>query len=172
LSSSCLCVFVVRSFSKNKLHLSEQIEQWLARIYVHAIRCAKVDQIRRTIAIRVGVDVAEATPRFQRRRAKCHGDVVDEQRPVGDAEAQVPTDFNPDVILKEHILKRLSPMKSQVVQVKDRFDSLSDFDINASVVNENSRIDEVRLPFSFTAAQTWQNAVRLNKSHAGLRQAN
>ena len=53
-------------------------------------------------------------------------------------------------------------MKPQVINIEDRFDSLRHFDINSAVINKNSWINEIRLPFDLAAAQAGQNAVRLN----------
>src|SRR6185369_2973239 len=78
----------------------------------------------------------------------------------------------PNLILKQDVLERLSAMKSQVVQVQDGLDSLRYFNIHPAVVNENSRIDEVRLPFGLAAAQTRQDAVCLHQTNTGLRQPN
>jgi len=50
-------------------------------------------------------------------------------------------------------------MKAQVIGVKDRFQPLRDFHINACVVDKNSRIDKVRLAFNLTAAQRGQKTV-------------
>jgi hypothetical protein len=75
-------------------------------------------------------------------------------------------------ILKQDVLKRLSTMEPQVIQVQDGFDSLRDLNVNARVVNKNPGINEVRLPFDLTAAQTGQNAIRLDQPDASLRQPN
>src|SRR5260370_34797334 len=62
-------------------------------------------------------------------------------------------------------------MKAQVVRVKNRFQTLRNFHVHARVVNKDSGIDEVRLPFDLAAAQAGQNAVRLHQTNSGLRQA-
>src|SRR6202521_2210396 len=62
-------------------------------------------------------------------------------------------------------------MKAQIVHVKDRFQTLRNFHVHARVVNKDSGIDEVCLPFDLAAAQAGQNAVRLYQADSGLRQA-
>src|SRR5437899_11696760 len=56
------CVSVADFFIglKNKLYLREQIEQRLARIDVHLVGRAELDQIRWTISVRSRVDVPNA----------------------------------------------------------------------------------------------------------------
>ena len=61
-------------------------------------------------------------------------------------------------------------METQIVNVEDRFHTLSDIGVDARVVNEDAGIDEVRLALSFAAAQTRQNAIRLDQANARLGQ--
>src|ERR1044072_1713358 len=62
-------------------------------------------------------------------------------------------------------------MKSQVIDIEHSFDSLCDFGIDAAAVDKNSRVNKVRLPFDFAAAEARQNTVRVHQADAGLRQA-
>src|SRR2546429_2544383 len=110
---------VLSSSSKNKLRLREQIEQRLARINDRVIRGAKLSQVRRTITRRAGVDVAKAAPGLQRRRAKRQCHVVNQERPVRDAQTVVPSNLMSNARLKQNVFKRFGAMKTQVVHVKD-----------------------------------------------------
>src|SRR5205807_7217728 len=105
--------------SKNKLHLTEQIEKRLARIDVDVVRRAKLRQVRRTIGVRSRIDVAKAPARLQSRRPKRQRQVIDQQRPVRDAQTQVPTNLVSNIRLKQNVFKRLSAMKSKIVYVDD-----------------------------------------------------
>src|SRR5213594_898736 len=63
-------------------------------------------------------------------------------------------------------------MKTQIVNIEDRFYSLGDLDVDAGVVNIDSGINEVRLAFDLTAAQSRQDAIWLDETDSGLSQAN
>src|ERR1051325_5860189 len=76
----------------------------------------------------------------------------------------------PNPILKQHVLERLSAMKSQVVHIEHRFDSLRDFRIYSAVINKDSGINKICLAFDLAAAQARQNTVRLHQADARLRQ--
>ena len=77
-----------------------------------------------------------------------------------------------NAILKEQQLQRLRPVKPQIVHIHNRLDTLRHFDIHARVVNKNSGINKIRLALNLAASQTRQQTVRLDQSHARLRQAN
>src|ERR1044072_1423124 len=74
--------------------------------------------------------------------------------------------------LKERVFKRLCAMKPQVVHIEYRLQSLRDFYIHTRVIDEDSGVYKIRLAFNLAAAQTRQNAVRLDQADARLRQAN
>ena len=107
-----LSVAGFRFISKNKFHLRKQIEQRLARIDVHIVGRAEFNQVWRTIRACRRKNIAKAVPGFQRRRAKCHRYVVDEQWPIGNPQTVVPTNLVTNVRLKQNVFKRFRAMKT------------------------------------------------------------
>src|SRR5436190_20479341 len=77
-----------------------------------------------------------------------------------------------DPILKQNVFQRLSAMKSQVINIEPRLDSLRDLGVGSAVVDKDSGINKIRLPFDLAAAQARQNTVRLHQAHTGLGQPN
>ena len=75
-------------------------------------------------------------------------------------------------VLKQHILERLRSMKPQIVDIENCFDSLSQLDVDAGVINVDAGIDKICLALNFAATQTWQHAVWLHEADACLRQTN
>ena len=73
--------------------------------------------------------------------------------------------------MKQNIFKRLGSMKSQIVGIKDRFNALRNFDIQARIVDKDPRIDEICLPLNLAASETRQKTVRLDQSDACLCQS-
>src|SRR5258708_33671309 len=61
-------------------------------------------------------------------------------------------------------------MKTQVVHIENCLQTLRYFHIDATVVNEDSGIDEVGLAFDLAAAKRRQDAVRLHQADTGLGQ--
>ena len=131
------------TISKNQLQLREQRIQRLARI--DHIRLAEIADVRRAVARAVSKNIAKTTARLQRRRPKRKRHVVNQKRPIGHAQTVVPTDVVANMILKQHVLQRLSAMKPQIVHIENCLDSLRDFDVDAGVVNKDSGIDKVCL---------------------------
>src|ERR1051325_5037461 len=76
----------------------------------------------------------------------------------------------PNPILKQNVLEWLSVMESQVIDIEHCFDSLSDLRVYSAVVDKDSGVNKIRLPFDFAAAQARQNAVGLHQPYAGLRE--
>src|SRR5437762_1047293 len=76
----------------------------------------------------------------------------------------------PNMILKEHVFKRFGTMKSEIINIEHSLQSLGDFGVDAAVIDKNSRVNKIRLPFDLAAAQTRQNAVWLHQSHTDLGQ--
>src|ERR1041385_6599504 len=149
---------LVVTFLKHKLRLREQIKEQLAGIDRHVIRRAELREIWWAVRVRSCVDIAKATTGLQRRRAKGQRHVIDQERSIRDAETDVPSNLVPNAILKQHVFKRLSTMKPQVVKIEHSLDALRDLGIDSTVVDKDSGINKIRLPFDLAAAQAWQKA--------------
>ena len=67
-----------------------------------------------------------------------------------------------NMILKENVFQWLRAMKPQIVHIENCFEALSNFSIDAYVVNKNSGINKIRLALSLAASQTRQEAVPLH----------
>src|SRR6266404_3200058 len=107
--SSCLCGFTLL---ENKLHLPEQRKQRLDRIDDSAVCCAKLAEICRAVAGRIRIDVAKAAPWFQCCCSKSQRHIINQQWPIGDANAIVPADLVSNVRLEENVFQRLSAMEA------------------------------------------------------------
>ena len=108
--------------SKYELRLPEQRVQHLLR--TDHIWLAKVFDARWAIARGVSKYVAEATTGLQRISTKGECEVIDQKRPVSDAQTVIKSDVVSNAILKQYQLEWLCPVKTQVVDVHHRFDSL------------------------------------------------
>src|SRR5258708_35590005 len=73
--------------------------------------------------------------------------------------------------LEPNAFQRVGAMEAQIIDGEDRFQPLRNFDIDAHVVDKNSRIDKVGLAFDLAAAQRRQNAVGLHQADSSLGQA-
>src|SRR5437868_1151837 len=154
--------------SKHQFQLRKQRIQRLRGIDYRGL--AKVADVRRAITRSVREDVTKAEPGLQRRRAECELHVIDQKRPVLNAHAVIPTDFMPNMILKQNVFQRFRAMETQIVNVEDRFHALSNIGVNARVVNKDARIHKVSLALKLTAAQTRQDAIGLDQANARLGQ--
>jgi hypothetical protein len=57
-----------------------------------------------------------------------------------------------NAILKKYVFEWFGAMKAKIIGVKNRLNPLGYLDINTCVINENPRINEVRLPLRLAAA--------------------
>src|SRR5437588_9406218 len=113
-----------RSSLEEELHLRKERVQRFVRVNDHVVRVTEIGHVGRAVARAVCVDVAEAAPWFQGRSAERKLYVVDQERTILDAHAQVKTDVVADVILEEQVFERLRAMKAQVVRIQDHLDAL------------------------------------------------
>src|SRR4030095_10029330 len=70
------------------------------------------------------------------------------------------------------VFQRFSSMEPKIVGVKDCLHPLRYFNIDAGVIDEDSGIEEVRLPLNLAAPQTREQTVRLDQTNPRLRETN
>src|SRR5438132_153523 len=76
----------------------------------------------------------------------------------------------PNMILKQNVFQRLRAMKTQIVNVEDRFHALGDLGVDPRVVDEDAGIDKIGLALDLAAAQARQHAIGLHQANARLGQ--
>jgi hypothetical protein len=62
-------------------------------------------------------------------------------------------------------------MKPQIVNIENCLQALGDFNVDAHVEDEYSRVNEIRLTLSLAASQTWQDAVWMDQPNTSLGQS-